>query len=214
MADTKEGQGKAAETETHKNDHWLKLYELTLDEHHFYNQAHHRLINLYIGILSALVTATGVGFLQAAEWHHYAFLCLGPILILAVSRIAKEGVFREYQRLLETITVRAKIEQELGMTTRRENDRGGPDLYWKSEPIIPRRHLLARHKHESSQTFMDEYNRKGLQHSAESLFRAFQWLGIAMLAGLLWLAACRLLQALSPCLRALCARLALLFCPI
>ena len=166
----------------------LKLYELAINEEHRYLDAHQKRIDFYTGILSALLTGTGVGLFQASEWYHFVFLCIAPVLIFTVSSIAIEGTFRVYQRLLEAITVRAKIEQELGLTSRQPGSADESDSYWRSEPIIPHRHIESRKKVESSKAFMDAYVTKGLQLWAGRLFRVFQWLSVGVLLGLLALA--------------------------
>ncbi|TEU18556.1 MAG: hypothetical protein E3J21_05700 [Anaerolineales bacterium] len=158
----------------------LKLYELAINEHHYYLDAHQKRIDFYTGILSALLTGAVVGLFQASEPYHFACLCIAPVLIYAVSRIAIEGTFRVYQRLLETVTVRAKIEQELGLTSRQPDSADDPDPYWRSEPIIPYRHIESRKKYESSKAFIDAHITKGLQLWARCLFRVFQWVGIGL----------------------------------
>jgi len=163
----------------------LKLYELAINEEHYYGNAHQDRIAFYSGILSALVTGTGVGFFQASEWYHFAFLCVGPILIFAVSTIAIEVAFREYQRFLETVTVRAKIEQKLGLTSTQRSGASASDFYWQSEPIIPHRHIESRRKHESSRSFIDAHATKGYHLWATRLFRVFQCLSILMFLALL-----------------------------
>ncbi len=166
----------------------LKLYELAINEEHCYLDAHQKRIDFYTSILSALLTGTGIGLFQASEWYHFAFLCIAPVLIFAVSSIAIQGTFRVYQRLLETITVRAKIEQELGLTSRQPSGAEDLDYYWRSEPIIPHRHIESRKKYESSKAFLDANVTKGLQLWAGRLFRVFQWLSFGVLLGLLALA--------------------------
>ena len=186
-----------AMTEPEEYDKLLKLYELAVDEHHFYVATHQKRIEFYSGILSALLTGTVIGFLQASEWYHFALLCVGPVLIFAISAIAVQGIFRYYQRLLETITVRAKIEQRLGLTSKQPSGADVLDSYWRSEPIIPHRHIESRGEHESSQAFIDAYVNKGYQLWARRLFRVFQWLSIVILFALLSLAIWKAL--LMPC---------------
>jgi len=166
----------------------LKLYELAISEEHHYLDAHHKRIDFYTGILSALLTGTMVGLFQAKQWYHFVFLCIAPVLICVVSRIAIQGTFRVYQLLLETITARAKIEQELGLTNRQPGSADDPDSYWRSEPLISHRHIESRKKYKSSKAFIDAHVTKGLQLGARCLFRVFQWLSVLVLLGLLALA--------------------------
>jgi len=169
----------------------LKLYKLAIDEEHHYETAHHERIAFFSGFLSALVTGTGFGLLQASEWYHFALLCVGPILIFAVSAIAIDSAFRGYQRFLEAVTVRAKIEQKLGLTSTQRSEASAPDFYWQSEPIIPHRHIESRRKHESSKSFIDAHATKGYHFWGRRLFRLFQWLSVLMFLGLLFQAICK-----------------------
>jgi hypothetical protein len=169
----------------------LKLYELAIDEEHYYLDAHQDGIAFYSGISSALVTGIGIGLFQASEWYHFALLCVGPVLIFAVSTIAVGGTLRKYQRFLETITVRAKIEQELGLTITQPSGTNAPDSYWQSEPIIPHRHIGNRRKYESSEAFINAHATMGYHFWATRLFRFFQWLSVLMFLGLLSLAVCK-----------------------
>jgi hypothetical protein len=169
-----------ASTELRRED-LLKLCELAINEQHYYLDAHHKRIDFYTGILLALLTGTGVGFFKASEWYHFVFLCIAPVLIFTFSTIAIQGTFRVYQRLLESITVRAKIEQGLGLTSKQPGGADDSDTYWQSEPIIPYRHIKSRKDYESSKVFIDEHIAKGLQLWAGRLFRAFQWMSGVLL---------------------------------
>lgn len=165
----------------------MGLYELTVNEHHFYLEAHHKRVDFYSGLILALLTGTAVGLFQASAWYHYAYLCIAPLLMFIFSHIAIQGTKRVYRRLLETITVRAKLEQELGFTSSQPQGDGTPQAYWQSEPLIPQRHIDNRTEFESSKGFIAAYLPKGLQLWARCLFQLFQALSVVLLAGLLCL---------------------------
>ncbi len=99
-----------------KNNNLLKLYELAINEEHHFLEAHQSRVAFYTGIVSALAAGTVAGLFQVTEWYHLLALCVGPLLIFVVSSIAIKGTLRLYQRFLEAVTTRAKIEQELGLT--------------------------------------------------------------------------------------------------
>ena len=165
----------------------LKLYELAVGEEHQFLDAHQNRVAFYSGILSALVAGTIAGLFQASEWYHLAILCVGPILIFVVSRIAIDGTFRLYQRFLEAVTIRAKIEQQLGLTQKHSVNSDATGSYWQSEPIITLRHIESRKAYESSSSFITEHSRKGYHFWTIRLFRTFQWVGIFMLVVMLFL---------------------------
>ena len=169
-----------------ENEELLKLYELSINEEHHFLDAHQNRVAFYCGILSALFAGTVAGFFQVSEWPYLAFLCVGPMLIFFVSKIAIDGTFRFYQLYLESVTVRAKIEQELGLTRKPSVtvDANVTDSYWQSEPLIPPRHLKDRKESNSAQNFIEERKTKGYQLRTRLLFRGFQWISVLMLVGI------------------------------
>lgn len=170
----------------------LRLYEVTVGEINFYLEAHQKRIEFYSGLVSALMTVTAVGLFQASNWYHYAYLCASPMLIYAVSTIAVQGTRRVYQRLLECITMRAKIEQALGLTDVLTVDKG-TDSYWDSEPLVASRNIDSRKRYETSQAFVDAHLEKGLQLWATRLFQILQLLSAVLFVGFASLTVWRLL---------------------
>jgi len=171
-----------------KTENLVKLYELVVKEEHYYVDAHQDRIAFYMGLITAILAAIGAGILQASEWYHFLALCIGPILIFVVSKNAQSGIARFYQRFLETVTIRAKIEQELKLTQQSSNNLDATHLYWASEPIIAPRHFNSRRAYDSSETFVKEQLKKGYHSITMRLFGGFQWLSIPVFIGLLVLA--------------------------
>jgi len=167
------------------NEELLKLYELAINEEHHFLDAHQNRVAFYSGILSALVAGTVAGFFQASEWYHLAFLCIGPVLIFVVSTIAIDGTLRFYQRFVDAVTVRAKIEQELGLTEERSVNTNVSGSYWQSEPIIPPRHIKSRKESESSDAFIKKHLTKGYHLWTIRWFRGFQGISVAMFVSIL-----------------------------
>lgn len=176
-----------------ENEKLLKLYELAINEEHHFLDAHQARVAFFSGILSALFAGTAAGLFQASEWYHFAILCIGPVLIFVVSRIAIDGTFRLYQRFLEAVTVRAKIEQELGLTKRRSGNADATDSYWQPEPIIPLRHIESRKRYKSSDAFVTGYSTKGYHRWTVRLYYGFQWLSVLMFVSILSLTVCKAL---------------------
>ncbi len=168
-----------------EHEKFLKLYNLAINEEHHFLDAHQNRTAFYSGILSALVAGTVAGLLQASESYHLAILCVGPVLIFVVSKIAIDGTFRLYQRFLEAVTIRAKIEQELGLTKKHSVNTNATDSYWQSEPIIPFRHIESRKGCESSDAFVREHSKRGYHLWTIRLFRTFQWVSVFMFVSML-----------------------------
>ncbi|MBN1359494.1 MAG: hypothetical protein JW993_02830 [Sedimentisphaerales bacterium] len=97
----------------------IEFYKICVDEEHDFLAEHQKRIAFYTGLLSAVLTLTVGGYLEASAWYHFAALGLGGLLLAAVSVIAKAGTRRLYQRFLETVTTRAKLEQDLGFSQER-----------------------------------------------------------------------------------------------
>jgi len=166
--------------ETEKN---LKLLELAINEEQHFLQEHQSRIKFYSGLISTLIAATFAGFLNSKEDFHYYALVIGPVLVFIISTFAIKGTYRLYQRFLEAITVRAKLEQELGLT---ENKHAQEERkYWKTEPIISGRHVESRIKYESSENFIKKASNKGYHLWTKYLFNLFQLISIIMMIGLI-----------------------------
>ncbi|MCK4664019.1 MAG: hypothetical protein KAT68_14215 [Bacteroidales bacterium] len=172
--------------ETEKN---LKLLELAINEEQHFLQEHQSRIKFYMGLISTLIAATFAGFLNSKENFHYYALIIGPILILIISTFAIKGTYRLYQRFLEAITVRAKLEQELGLTERKDNK--DKKVYWKTEPIISSRHIKSRMNSDSSENFIKKSSNKGYHLWTKYLFNLFQLISIVMMIGLFIIGICK-----------------------
>ena len=166
---------------------FLKIYELIINEEHHYLKEHQTRISFYSGMITAFIAGIIAGIFQASEWFHFAILLVGPISIFSISKIAIDGAFRSYQRFLESITIRAKIEQELGLVNPRSSKRETLDSYWQSEPIIPIRHIKSREKFESSESFIENRKTKGYHLWTKRLFYIFQGVSILMFVVLVYL---------------------------
>jgi hypothetical protein len=119
------------------------LYEQTLREEQFHLDEHQKRVAFFAGLISALLGATVAGFFNAKSDAHYAALLTGPILMFLVAGLGRDAAIRFYQRFLEAISQRAKLEYDLNMYELRR-----PVGHWfESEPLVPGRHLDARKGH-------------------------------------------------------------------
>jgi hypothetical protein len=112
-------------------------------------------------------------------------LIIGPFLIFTLSIIAKEGTLRVYQRFLEAITEKAKLDQALGF-----NDPNWlpscTNGYWLNESFLPTRFLSIREKWStSSKDFIDYHLKIGYHGVARKLFSTFQFIAILLAISLL-----------------------------
>ena len=160
----------------------IELYKICVEEEHYFIAEHQKRIAFYTGLLSAVLTLTIGGFLKATSWYHFIVLVLGGLLLVAISKIAKAGTGRLYQRFLETVTTRAKFEQDLGFSQQRSQGEGE---WVKAEPYSPVRHLMSRteHKYKTSKDWVAAHlKKKDNYHGVSStLFSVAFWIGIVLM---------------------------------
>ena len=161
-------------------DDYLKLYDIFVKEEQHFLESHQTRVKFYTSIISALLVATVAGILKSTEWHHYLLMLVGPTLSFFVSVIALDGTFRLYQRFLESVSMRAKIEQIIGMTKQTKFQEDNVPSYWDNESIVPPRHLQSRIESKSTENFIKTYSKKGYHRSTHHLFRIFQILSAIM----------------------------------
>jgi len=127
-----------------ENEKLLKLYELAIREQHYFLDRHQSRIAFYSGILSALLAGTAAGLYKASESYQLILLLIGPPIIFIVSAMAITSTFRIYRLFLEAVTIRAKIEQTLGLTKASRGHTETNDAYWDLEAVIPERYIKSR----------------------------------------------------------------------
>ena len=168
-------------------DKLLKLYEIARIEEQYFLKEHQSRIAFFTSIISVLIGATLYGITQVTEWYHPIALLVAPIMIYAISNLAIRGSFRFYQRFVEAVMIKAKIDQRLELTRKDWTNINLPITYWQNEPLIPERYINARSKSSSSADFYNEVAHGGYHKYAKWLFYTFQVLSIALLIGLLLL---------------------------
>ena len=99
-------------------------------------------------------------------------------MIISISIIALEGTHRFYQRFLESVSMKAKIEQILGLTEVIPDN--NCNHYWKNESMIPQRHVRSRKVSDSSDEFIENNRKKAYQKSTRILFFTLFSIGIVL----------------------------------
>jgi hypothetical protein len=176
----------------------LEIYKICVEEEHYFLAEHQKRVAFYTGLISAILTLTIGGFLEAPEWYQFAVLALGGILLFAVSGLAKSGTRRMYQRFLETVTTRGKLEYELGFS----EERGQLGQAWvQREPYSPLRHLESRHNSQwqTSRSWVDYHldKKENYQGVSRRLFSITLWVGIGLIAVAILLASINICDRLK-----------------
>ncbi len=160
----------------------MDLYKICVEEEHYFLAEHQKRIAFYTGLLSAVLMLTIGGFLKATAWYHFGIVVLGGLLLVAVSAIAKAGTLRLYQRFLETVTTRAKLELDLGFSEKRGEGEG---KWVEVEAYTPVRHLETRidANCKTSKQWVDAHLKKKENYHGVSrlLFSVVFYIGIALM---------------------------------
>ncbi|MFN3954721.1 MAG: hypothetical protein ACK4LQ_09725 [Pararhodobacter sp.] len=157
----------------------FKLLDLLSREELSLVDQHQRRVQFFVVLLSTLVGVTLAGLINADEPSAIIPLGFVPVIVIMVAHFGRAGTFRLYQRLVETIAMRAKIEQLLGMTAASNVLPG--DAYWREEPLVMSRHLADRKRFTSSEAFVANAKQHGYHSVVGKLLTAFQILAVLLL---------------------------------
>jgi hypothetical protein len=168
-------------------DQGIELYKLAADEEHKALEAHQARIQFMVGLISALFAGTVAGLIQATSRLHLLALLAGPLLIFGLCQLAIRVGRQFYERFLSSVSMRAKLEQELGLTGPTSPGSG----YWPGEPLVPCRHIQSRHEHAtSSEQWLMAHLNTGYNSSAIYLFRLAQVTAVLLALVVLLSAVC------------------------
>jgi hypothetical protein len=173
-----------------ETEDYFKFYELIVDEEHFHSEQHEKRIGFFAKIVSILFGATVAGVFKADQWYEYAFLIVGPFMIYTISNLGIKSIFSVYRRFIETVSIRAKLEQFLKMT--KNNDSNNAEHYWQNESLLPERYLRSRKEFNTSKEFIDKYSSLGYQKLASNLFQGAKIVSVIMAFLLIFLMASEL----------------------
>lgn len=167
-----------------EENNMMELYKIFVDEEHYFLDEHQKRVAFYIGIITAIMTGIGAGLWKAVQWFHFAIIAFGAFALFIICELAYKGCFRLYQRFLEAIIVRAKLEQYIGFTENINYSDEKNNIYWNGESMIAPRHIDSRLEYkESSKKWQKMHNKKGYQLWTISLFGVIKWISIILFFG-------------------------------
>lgn len=109
-------------------------------------------------------------------WYQYFIFAFIGIVLFVLASYASNGAFRYYQRLVESIILRNKIESILGINILKVPEDG---LSFPGERLVNERYVKSW-QDKSSQEFQKEVSHGGAQGICENVFRAFQAAGVLL----------------------------------
>lgn len=125
-------------------DELWKLLQISIDEEYTYIKENQNRTALYAGFVMTILGASVAGALQAKAGAHWLALLAGPVVATGVAAIAIESARRFYQRFLEALSVRAKVEADLGLGSAPPDAVAAARPYWKDKPYTAPRWLGGR----------------------------------------------------------------------
>lgn len=158
------------------------IYESNFKEEQFLLETHQKRFAFFSSICTAIFAGTIAGALKSDQLFHYFLLLIGPILIFLISHVGEQGTKRLYQRILENLTVRAKLEASLGLTKEISDDVSTP---WPGESFIPSRHLESRANYNSSADFVEKQLDLGYQEAINRTFKCVKFASIVLAISLI-----------------------------
>lgn len=163
-------------------DTLLETYKVVISEEQFFNSLFENRLSFYTGLLTTVVTAIVLGFFYSTEIIHYIVLLFGPMILILISITGIKAGHRALDRLSRILTVRAKIEQALGLTVAHKFSKESPEQYWGIEPIIDTDHLASRLEYKTSSEFSKFIRRRSQSYLSSTVifYRFFIFTGIIL----------------------------------
>lgn len=168
------------------NGELLRLYDISVREHHYYVDTLQKRIDFFTGIISALIVGTFFGLSAAKSWGHYVIILMAPILAFTIAEIGIKSFQRINKFIYESISVRVKYEQLLKISKLETGSEEG--IYWPDETIVPPEYLEKRRKWKSSEEFINFYKGRRYYKWIMKFYRVVQVISVLIVAGLIYLA--------------------------
>ena len=140
-------------------------------------------ISMYITLLTAILGITIFGFNTFKTYPMNFILELGPILILFISRYAKQTIKRQNEHIKEAIAMIAKIEYELGLYEKISlgKNQSRIDLWPEDHSfILPRWVKFRTESGKSSEEFIQKFPKSSAKY-AFNIFTVFQFFSILLI---------------------------------
>ena len=156
------------------NDKLLKIYELSLNEGLTLFKCYEQRLSFFTGLILAIIGGIVFCFVEIGLSITFLIIYLiGLILLILISEISIWSLKRLYIQLLENITVRSKIEHDLGLTLERKESKSNKNKWdgWKPEPYILKRHIESRKDYSTSEKFVECEGKIGYQHKIRKVIR-------------------------------------------
>lgn len=176
------------------DDLW-KLLQIAVDEEYMYIKENQNRTALYAGFVMTILGASVAGTMEAKASFHWYILAAGPVVAGVLSFIGIKSAGRFYQRFLEALSIRAKVEADLGLADRPPPAIAAVRPYWANKPYAAPRWLEGRRKPEwededgttpevdGVQRWIDDQKSKGEQRIVRWLFSSLIAVSIILCIG-------------------------------
>jgi hypothetical protein len=161
-------------TEGFTRDELLKLYKFSENREKAYRDELYRFVNFYSAVCYAVLGLTLSGFyaIYTQKGNTSLLLLFGPMLAFLICALGIRVAFRTYNRIIEEISVKAKLEHLLGLDQpiRVMEIPNNTPIWTEDSSLISTRHAKRRCEESNSDTFIVTSSQRGLYREIRIYF--------------------------------------------
>lgn len=172
--------------EIKETDEMIDLYKVFIQQEQWNSKMHMDYAKWFLGINSSILAVTIAGMFKSDIWYEFVILTIGPILIFYLSEFANKTTERFYNRFLEAIISKSKIESKLGLL---ENSapKSSAGLSWGNEPLILEKHLKNQNNFKTSSDWYASNKNMGIRPHIVNLFWVVKLVSLVLLISLIYM---------------------------
>jgi hypothetical protein len=168
-------------SEMGEDEFHLKLYDTYFREELDFFNTYLSNVRFFALLTAGVIALTGAGILQIrlVGGQTFNLLLIGALASVALPIIGIYSSTKLYERVLVIASMRAKIEEKLGLARK-----GEWNTPWKNEALVHERRLKNLEKYSSSVEFVDKNKYTGHNLWATFLFALYLISGFVLLSAL------------------------------
>lgn len=158
-----------------KTEFLLRLYDNTFKDESEHIQLEQKTLTLFSTLILAIIGGVLIVLKDMNEdIIKTTTLFVGGFLEIIISFITISAYKANYRRHLESIALRAKLEDLLNFQS--EEYKGS--LYWKEETLLLKRYEIDRGQYENSDEFVQDRVNKGFALVVKRVFTIISFIGL------------------------------------